>query len=274
MPSSLSRILKLTLAYDGTGFSGWQRQGRLRTVQAELETALAAIEGAPVAVAGAGRTDAGVHAVGQVASAHVTGTHDTDTYQRALNARLPDDVRVIAVEDAAPGFHARFSPSIKTYRYTIWNSRTPPALATRLAWHVPVALDLDAMRAAAAFVVGTHDFTAFRARGSHVRSSVRSITRSVIDARLVSPGWPVVEAAPEAGGISLIAYEVAGAGFVRQMVRALAGTLVEIGKGHRAPKEMARLLEGRGRQDAGPAAPACGLALCEVRYDAMVEVGT
>src|SRR5690606_36034851 len=117
------------VAYDGTGFAGWQQQVGMRTVQAELETALAAIEGHPVAVAGAGRTDAGVHALGQVATARVAGLHEPETYKRALNATLPEDVRVLAVEEAGDRFHARFTASTKTYRYTIWNSRVPPVLA-------------------------------------------------------------------------------------------------------------------------------------------------
>ncbi|MFP5379340.1 MAG: tRNA pseudouridine synthase A, partial [Vicinamibacteria bacterium] len=223
--------------------------------------------------AGAGRTDAGVHAAGQVASAPVTGTHDAETYRRALNAKLPEDVRILRVEEAAPGFHARFSPSIKTYRYTIWNSRTPPALARRFAWHVPVALDLDAMRLAASAVVGTHDFNAFRGRGSHVRTSVRTMTASRVIERLVSPAWPIVETGAGGGEVSLIVYEVSGRGFVRHMVRALAGTLVEIGRGQQPPETMAALLAGAERRDAGETAPTQGLTLVEVRYDGAVEVG-
>lgn len=266
-----SRVLKLTLAYDGTGFAGWQRQDGLRTVQGEVERALAEIEGVAVDVAGAGRTDAGVHAAGQVASARVTGTHDAETYRRALNAKLPEDVRALRIEEAAPEFHARFSPSIKTYRYTIWNSRTPPALARRFVWHVPVPLDLAAMRLAASAVVGTHDFNAFRGRGSHVRTSVRTMTASRVFERLVSPAWPIVETG--GGEVRLIAYEVSGRGFVRHMVRALAGTLVEIGRGQQPPESMASLLAGADRQDAGETAPAAGLTLVEVCYDGAVEVG-
>lgn len=268
-----SRVLKLTLAYDGADFAGWQRQDGLRTVQGELEQALAEIEGAAVDVAGAGRTDAGVHAAGQVASARVTGTHDAETYRRALNAKLPEDVRVLRVEDAPPGFHARFSTSLKTYRYAICNSRTPPALARRFTWHVPVPLDLDAMRRAASSVVGTHDFRAFRGRGSHVRTSVRTITASTVTERVVAPGWPLVEGPPTDAGVRLVIYEVSGRGFVRHMVRAVAGTLVEIGRGQQPPESMAALLAGASREAAGQTAPAAGLTLVEVRYDGAVEVG-
>lgn len=263
----MSRILKLTLAYDGAGFAGWQRQAGLRTVQEVVETAMGAIEGRPVAVAGAGRTDAGVHALGQVATARIAGRHAPATYQRALNAKLPEDVRVLAAEEADAGFHARFSPSTKTYRYTIWNSRTPPLVARHIVWHVSFALDLAAMRDAAAAVVGTHDFGAFRARGSRVKSSTRTIFTSAVTVRPVSAGWPVDEGRTGSGlPVRLLTYEVSGNGFLRQMVRTLAGTLVEVGKGRWPPDEMRRLVAAGVRGEAGPTAPAHGLALAEVTY--------
>jgi len=261
------RILKLTLTYDGTGFAGWQRQDGLRTVQQEIEAALGEIEGGPVAVAAAGRTDAGVHALGQVATACVTGIHDPETYRRALNAKLPADVRVLAVEEAPDGFHARFAPSTKAYRYTIWNSRLPPLLARQMVWHVSFALDVPAMREAAALVVGTHDFGAFRARGSTVRTSTRTIVGSAIHETAVSPGWPLDPDPDPARPVRLITYDVYGRGFLRQMVRTLAGTLVEIGKGRRRADDMRRLLSGGVRGEAGETAPAAGLALRSVRYD-------
>jgi len=263
----MSRILKLTLAYDGTQFAGWQRQDGLRSVQQEIEAALAEIEGGPVAVAAAGRTDAGVHALGQVATTCVTGVHTPDTYRRALNAKLPEDVRVLAVEEAPEAFHARFAPSIKAYRYTIWNSRLPPLLARPMVWHVSFALDVPAMREAAALVVGTHDFGAFRARGSAVRTSTRTIVDSVIQEAAVSPGWPLDPDPDPARPVRLITYDVCGRGFLRQMVRILAGTLVDIGRGRRPPDEMRRLLEAGARVEAGETAPAAGLALRSVRYE-------
>ena len=260
-------VLRFTLAYDGTHFAGWQRQAGLRTVQEVVEAALAEIDGRPVAVAAAGRTDAGVHAIGQVASARVAGRHTPETYKRALNAKLPVDVRVLDAAEAGDRFHARFAPSVKVYRYTVWNSRVPPLVARHLVWHVPFDLDLDAMRGAAAAFVGTHDFGAFRARGSHVRSSVRTVFTSAIDGSRVGPGWPL-GADPGEGDLAvrLLTYEVSANGFLRQMVRTLAGTIVEAGKGRWPPDAIGRILASGVRGDAGPTAPAHGLALAEVRY--------
>jgi tRNA pseudouridine38-40 synthase len=259
------RVLKLTLAYEGTAFAGWQRQAGLRTVQEVVEAALAEIEGRHVAVAGAGRTDAGVHALGQIASARIRGPHAPDIYQRALNAKLPVDVRVLAAAEASPAFHARFTPSIKVYRYTIWNSRVPPLVARHLVWHVPFDLDLAVMRSAAADIVGTHDFAAFRARGSHVKSSSRTIFTSEITVASVTPGWPLGGAEAPLP-VRLLTYEVSGNGFLRQMVRTLAGTLVEVARSHGPADRMRRLLAGGVRGEAGQTAPAQGLALAEVRY--------
>src|SRR5258705_7415760 len=155
------RVLKLTLAYDGTRFVGWQRQAAGESIQGLLEEALARFEGAPVTVHGAGRTDAGVHARGQVASVEVTTPHDALSIQRGLNASLPPDVRVMTVEEAPAGFHARFGARSKTYRYVLNNSPVASPFDRAFAWHVPEPLDMGAMREAARALVGTHDFAAF-----------------------------------------------------------------------------------------------------------------
>src|SRR4051794_24117138 len=152
------RTLKLTLAYDGTRFVGWQRQAAGESIQGLLEDALARFEGGPVTVHGAGRTDAGVHALGQVASVRVACRHDTATLTRALNAQLPEEVRVLAVEEADPEFHARFSARSKAYRYVIRNAAIATPFERAYVWHLPERLDVAAMREAAAMVVGTHDF--------------------------------------------------------------------------------------------------------------------
>jgi tRNA pseudouridine38-40 synthase len=243
------RNLKFTLAYDGTRLVGWQRQVEGDSVQGLLEDALARFEGAPVTVYGAGRTDAGVHALGQVASAHVTFEHDNATLIRALNAQLPEDVRVLAVEEVSPEFHARFNARSKTYRYQIRHGTIADPFERAYVWYMPERLRVDAMRAAAGVLVGTHDFAAFRSIGTPVRDSVRTVTESLLT---------------DADG--RMAYEISGDGFLRHMVRAIVGTLVEIGRGFREPESIAALLRSSARSDAGPTAPPQGLFLVRVDY--------
>ena len=252
------RTLKLTIAYEGTRLVGWQRQADGESIQGLIEAALTRLEGAPVIVHGAGRTDAGVHAVAQVASADVTFTHDTATVTRAVNARLPPDVRVTAVEDAASGFHARFSARGKTYRYLITRSTVASPFMCRFAWHVPEPLDVPSMSAAAAALAGTHDFGAFQSTGTPVATSVRTLTLSV-----VREGTAEL---PEAHSHQLLIYEVTGDGFLRHMVRAIVGTLVEIGRGRRRVESIGELLNGASRASAGATAPAQGLFLVRVDY--------
>ena len=243
------RNLKITLAYDGTRLVGWQRQAEGDSVQSLLEDALARFEGAPVTVHGAGRTDAGVHALGQVASVQVTCGHDLVTLTRALNGQLPADVRVLAIDEASADFHARFSARAKTYRYQIRHGTIADPFERAFVWHIPERLDVQAMRAAVHVLVGTHDFAAFRSTGSGTHDTVRTITRSELD---------------DAAG--RLTYEVAGNGFLRHMVRAIVGTLVEVGQGFRAADTMSSLLQGAARRDAGPTAPPQGLFLVRVDY--------
>jgi tRNA pseudouridine38-40 synthase len=243
------RNLKLTLAYDGTRLVGWQRQSEGDSVQGLLEDALARFEGSPVTVHGAGRTDAGVHALGQVASVQLTCAHDVTTLTRALNAQLPEDVRVLAIEEMSPDFHARFSARSKTYRYQIRHGTIADPFERAYVWHMPERLDVDGMSRGAGVLVGRHDFAAFQSIGSPTRDSVRTVTQSVIT---------------DADG--RLNYEISGDGFLRYMVRAIVGTLVEIGRGFRAPESMASLLRGSARGDAGPTAPPQGLFLVRVDY--------
>jgi tRNA pseudouridine38-40 synthase len=244
------RTLKITIAYDGTRFVGWQRQADGESIQALLEDALARFEGGPVTAHGAGRTDAGVHALGQVASARVTFAHETRTLTKALNAHLPPEVRVVSVEDVEDGFHARFSASGKTYRYQIRNTAVADPFDRGFVWHLPEPLSLGAMTSAAALLIGTHDFNAFRSAGTQISSTVRTVTRSE---------WR--------NNAGLLTYEISGDGFLRHMVRAIVGTLVEIGRDWRRPEEMSALLTGAARADAGATAPPLGLFLVSVDYD-------
>ncbi|HEV8316673.1 MAG TPA: tRNA pseudouridine(38-40) synthase TruA [Vicinamibacterales bacterium] len=253
------RTLKLTLTYDGTRFVGWQRQAEGESIQGLLETALARLEGAPITVHGAGRTDAGVHALGQVASASVSFSHDHATVLRSLNAQLPADVRVLAVDEAAPAFHARFSARLKTYRYQIAQAPVASPFGRAFAWHVREPLDVAAMQTAAATLVGTHDFAAFQSTGSPAATTVRTIARS--EWRRQATG--VDGSDPD----HLLLYEVSGDGFLRHMVRTVVGTLVEVGRGWRPPSSIAELLDGGTRGAAGPTAPAHGLFLVQVEYD-------
>jgi tRNA pseudouridine38-40 synthase len=248
------RTLKLTLSYDGTRLVGWQRQAEGESVQGVLEDALARFEGGPVTVHGAGRTDAGVHALGQVASVEVAFAHDAATLARALNANLPEDVRVLSVEEAPPGFHARFSARSKSYRYCIRNGAVASPFERAYVWHVPQPLDVGAMQQAASRLLGRHDFSTFRSIGTDVPDAVRTLHTSA------------VTSAPGDEG-SLLTYDVSGDGFLRHMVRAIVGTLVEVGRGWRDPAQMDALLQARDRARAGATAPPHGLFLVRVEYD-------
>jgi len=243
------RTLKLTLAYDGTRFVGWQRQAKGESIQGLLEEALARFEGSHVTVDGAGRTDAGVHALGQVASVAVNFDHDVITLQRALNAQLPPDVRVLSIAEVDAGFHARFSARSKTYQYRIRNTPVSDPFDRAFAWYLPETLDLAAMERGAAALVGTHDFVAFQSAGSETNGTMRTISRSV---------WCDTQ--------GILAYEITGEGFLRHMVRAIVGTLVEVGRGWREPESVATLLDHRPRAEAGATAPAHGLFLLGVDY--------
>jgi tRNA pseudouridine38-40 synthase len=240
---------KITLAYDGTDYIGWQRQATGTSIQGLLEDALCAFGDGDIAVSGAGRTDAGVHALAQVASCALVRAIAPDTLVRALNAKLPDAVRVMAAEEVPASFHARFDARGKTYRYRIWTGDVLPPFERRYAWHVPGGLDVDAMQQAAALIAGRHDFAAFQSAGSDVATTTRHVSAST----LIADG-------------ALLVYETIADGFLRHMVRAIAGSLVEVGRGQHAPDWISRVLEARERSAAGRTAPAHGLFLVRVHY--------
>jgi tRNA pseudouridine38-40 synthase len=244
------RTFKLTIAYDGTGLVGWQRQAAGTSVQGLLEDALSDLDGRAVAVAGAGRTDAGVHAIGQVASVALEREIDARTVIGAVNIRLPASVRIVDAVEAAPQFHARFDACSKAYRYRIWNAAVMSPFERAYAWHVPSpALDVRAMAAAARLVAGTHDFAAFQAADGERRRS----ERTVLDSRVGGEG-------------ALITYDISGDGFLRHMVRCIVGTLLEVGRGRRGAEWVSEVVQSRHRAAAGPTAPPEGLFLVSVSY--------
>ena len=251
------RTLKLTLAYDGGDYVGWQRQLVGRSIQGELERAFEEIEGQRIAVHGAGRTDAGVHALAQVASIRLAHDIEVDSLVRALNAKLPVDVRVLSVESVEDQFHARFSSRRKVYRYFIALGPMVSPFVRRYAWHVAEPLDTNAMKNAAVALLGQHDFAAFQAVGSDVETTVRTISEVTIGTRQL----PEVESTTP-----LISVDVIGEGFLRHMVRIMVGTLVSVGKGKRPASAMSGLLSSGDRECAGVTAPAHGLFLVSVVY--------
>lgn len=266
MDGQALRTIKIRLAYDGAAFVGWQRQAAGVSIQGLLEDALARIEGRAVQVIGAGRTDAGVHAIGQVASARLAHAIDVVTLRRALNAILPDEIRVLAVDDAPGSFHARYGARAKSYRYQIVNAETAGPFLHPYVWRVAQPLEVGAMQRAARAIEGCRDFAAFEATGSSARATTRTVTSSEVRERGSAVAWPTPDGPTERPGGRLITYDITGDGFLRHMVRNIVGTLVEIGLGRRDMDSMAELLASRDRARAGPTAPAQGLFLTRVDY--------
>ena len=253
-------IYRLTLQYDGTDLVGWQRQAAGVSVQGLLEDAAGRLEGRAVTVIGAGRTDAGVHALGQVASVGLERAIEPDELGRALNGLLPSTVRVIQVEVARVDFNARFAAKAKTYRYRVLNQPIANPFELRYAWHVPRRLDEPRMVDACALLVGRHDFAAFRSSGSRVQTTVRTV-RTFELRRVRQAG------VPQAGDFgAILRFDVTGDGFVRHMVRAMVGTVIEVGGGQRTLDSVRAAMESGRRGSAGVTAPAHGLFLVRVEY--------
>ncbi|HZR27042.1 MAG TPA: tRNA pseudouridine(38-40) synthase TruA [Vicinamibacterales bacterium] len=240
---------KITVAYDGADFCGWQRQPSGLSIQGLLEDALRDLDQRNVTVIGAGRTDAGVHALAQVAAFTLEREIAPDALVRAMNVRLPDTVRVGGAEAVPPTFHPQFDSRSKQYRYRIWNDDVMSPFERRYAWHVLGELDVDAMQRAAKLLEGEHDFAAFQATDSDTKTTVRTIFSSEI-CKLKSE----------------ISYDVVGSGFLRHMVRNITGSLVDVGR-RRFPVEwLSDVLASRDRTKAGRAAPPHGLFLVRVNY--------
>ena len=248
MSTKLARNVKLTIEYDGTAYHGWQRQANAMTVQQALEEGIESIVAHEVTLYGSGRTDAGVHALGQVANFHTDSTIPADRIHHAINSAIPQDIAVVGAEDVPDSFHARYSATGKTYRYTIVCRPVRPAVGARYVHWLRKQLAVGAMQAAAAHFVGEHDFTAFETQSGDA-SSVRTVTRCDV----------------EADGDRIDVY-VAANGFLYNMVRAMAGTLIEVGVAKRPADDILRLLAARDRSLVGPTAPAKGLCLMQVDY--------
>ena len=249
----MPRTLKITLSYDGTDFHGWQVQPGLPTIQGELERVLAEIESAAVPVTGSGRTDAGVHALGQVVSFDLQNPIPASNLRKAMNRLLPPAIRVLAAEEAVAGFHARRAAVAKTYEYRLWRAEICPPTVYRYVYHHPYPLDFAAMQAAAPMFEGTRDFRSLAGADDTREQDDLARPRTIFTSRL-EPG-------PE-----LARFLLRGNGFLRHMVRNLVGTLLEVGKGNIRPEEIAGILEAADRQKAGPTAPPQGLFLLHVEY--------
>jgi tRNA pseudouridine38-40 synthase len=242
--------IKLTIEYDGSDYSGWQAQPNGRAIQDVIEQGLEKILGAKIRLTASGRTDAGVHAIGQAANFICDGDIDLWRLQRGLNAVTPHDIVIRRAEGVPATFDARRDARLRRYQYRIWNDPWPPAILRRFSWHVHDALDIAAIEEAIRYLEGEHDFASFQAAGCEAAHSVRRIYRN----RIRREG-------------ELLVYDVEANAFLRHMVRNIVGTLVEVGRGERAPASFAELLAAKDRTLAGPTAPPQGLFLMEVRYE-------
>jgi tRNA pseudouridine38-40 synthase len=247
------RNIKLTIEYDGTNYHGWQSQINAIAVQDVVARAANKLTGEEFSVTGASRTDVGVHALGQVANFHTKSGIPADRFSYALNSCLPEDIIIRNSIEVDEDFHSRFSAVGKKYRYLILNASCPSALLRNRAFFVPYSLELEAMQGAAQYFLGTHDFAAFRAAGSSVKTTERTITQISVNK------WNDYNG-------DIFEIEVAGNGFLYNMVRIIAGTLVEIGTGKKKPEEVQGIIESRERVRAGATAPPQGLYLVEVNY--------
>ncbi len=241
---------RLDLCYDGSRYRGWQRLGDSEhTIQGKLEQVISRMVGRPTEVIGSGRTDGGVHAMGQVANFHAETALSAAEILAYLRRYLPEDIGVLAVTEVDPRFHSRYQAAEKTYRYRIWNADVPCVFERKYVWQVPEPLNLDAMAAGAALLLGTHDFLPFSSLKKSKKSTVRTLKQ--LEINRVGPELQITAVAD---------------GFLYHMVRILVGTLVDIGQGKLLPAEISAVFEAGVRADAGQTAPPQGLCLMEVKY--------
>lgn len=241
--------IKLTLEYDGTNYYGWQRQSDKETIQGTLEKAIKDLTKENIEVIGCSRTDAGVHAAGFIAMFKTDSTIPPTKFREALNCRLPDDIAILKSEEADVEFHPRYNAKGKTYCYTIFNDIAPTALKRNYTYHYKYELNVEAMKEAAGYFLGTHDFIALRSEGSSVKTTVRTI----YDLKVEKEGKE-------------IKITVTGDGFLYNMVRIIVGTLINVGRGKNQPKDIVNIIESKDRKLAGDCVPAKGLRLQEVYY--------
>ena len=244
------RTLKLVIEYDGTDYLGWQVQPKGPTLQGALEEKLALITGERPRVTASGRTDAGAHALAQVAHFKTQSRLQVASIQKALNSLLPPDITIKKVEEVEEGFHARKHAKSKIYEYRVLNRDLRSPFLRRFAWHIPQKLDLERMKEATHCLLGEHDFSAFRSVGSPTRTAVRKVLKAE---------W-------KRGKDGLLRFEIEATGFLKQMVRAIVGTLVEVGRRKMTAQDFSGILDSKDRRKAGPTAPARGLFLREVKY--------
>ena len=243
------RNIKLVIEYDGKDFNGWQKQPNKLNIQGEIEKAIGEITGEEIELIASGRTDAGVHSLGQVANFKTNSKIDIEKFPYAINSKLKKSIVIKSAEEVPERFHSRYSVHSKTYRYTINNSKFGTALYRDMEYHFPIKLDENKMQEAAKYFEGEHDFKAFKASGTSSKSSVRIIYKAVVkrqDDRVI--------------------IELTGNGFLYNMVRIIAGTLVDVGIGKIDPEEIKNIIEEKDRKKAGKTLPARGLCLLEVQY--------
>jgi tRNA pseudouridine38-40 synthase len=254
------RKIRLLLEYDGTDYHGWQAQPEKITVQGVLEDRISQLTGGPAKILGAGRTDAGVHALGQVAAFRTDSAHDPSTIKKALNATLPEDIRIIDVTEVHDSFNPKNDALGKSYFYIISKERKPPVFLRKYSWTVPQPLDVASMVRASRTLIGTHDFTSFMGAGSDIKNAVREVFSLDME--------EITELDFMTARLSgnFIRVRIEAIGFLRHMVRNIVGTLVEIGRGRMSPDGLKEILEARDRKLAGQTAPARGLFLERIVY--------
>lgn len=244
------RTIKLLIEYDGTNYLGWQVQSKGQTIQGVIEENLKKLTGDPARLTGSGRTDGGAHAIGQVAHFRTRSRMDLHSIQRALNSLLPPDIAIKGIEEAGENFHARKQVRSKVYEYRIINQPLRSVFHRDYTWHIPQGLDWEEVKKATQKLIGEHDFSSFRSVGTPTRTAIRRVMRAE---------W-------KRGRDGTIRFEIEANGFLKQMVRAIVGTLIEVGKGKINSEEFQKILESKDRKKAGPNAPARGLFLKEVKY--------
>ncbi|NWG03797.1 MAG: tRNA pseudouridine(38-40) synthase TruA [Syntrophaceae bacterium] len=244
------RTIKLIIEYDGANYQGWQVQPKGPTLQGLLEEKLRLLTGEPIHLFGSGRTDAGVHALGQVAHFKTQSPMEVHSMKRALNSLLPRDIVIQSLKEVEDSFHARKHAKSKVYEYRILNRDLRSAFFRNYVWHIPQKLNLIEMTKATKGLIGEHDFSAFRSVGTPTRTAIRKVIRAE---------W-------KKGRDGVLRFEIEATGFLKQMVRAIVGTLIEVGKGKINAEDFKKILESKDRKKAGPTAPAHGLFLKEVKY--------